>query len=492
MKQAPFTTKALRLASLAVFCLFAFMAGDVLQTQSQSAPPRSAAPPNFIWIVLDDVSPDLGCYGDPQAHTPNMDRLAREGVRFTNAFTHAAVCAPSRSGFMTGMYPTTLGSHHMRSKLINPPEVFTKYLRDAGYYIAWPGKVDWNFDDGNPDMARFNYQPTAQQVDSRKDWLKEAPPQQPFFHYLNLTITHESQTRATAAQHAKNTVRLKPTEFHQPAQMKLPSFYPDAPEVRKDLSQYYDDVTAADYVVGDVLAWLDKYEVAKNTVVVVFGDHGRGMPRYKRWVYDSGIKVPLLVRWPAQLKAGSVRQDLVAFIDFAPTVLALAGAEIPPRMQGQIFLGRKRAPDRQFVYAARDRMDEVYDRIRAVRDQRFKYIRNFAPELPYSQKIAYNEENPTMQVWRRQSEAGKLTGAPALFFAPTKPREELYDTQTDPDEVKNLATNPKYRKQLVRLRAALDKWIVETKDLGELPETELVKRGLVRDVLSEYEKRKSR
>ncbi len=439
---------------------------------------------NLIWIVLDDISPNLGCYGDAQAITPNMDRVAREGARFTRAFTHAPVCAPSRSGLMTGMYPTTMGSHHMRSKLINPPEVFTKYLRDAGYQVAWPGKVDWNFDDGGTDPTKFNYQPNAQQVDSRKDWLNEAPPSKPFFHYLNLNITHESQTRADAALHAKNTARLKPHEFHKPANMKLPAFYPDAPEIRKDLSQYYDDITAADYIVGDVLAWLEKYKVAENTVVMIFGDHGRGMPRSKRWLWDSGIRVPLVVRWPGKLKPNTVREDLVCFLDFAPTTLSLAGAEIPARMQGQIILGDKTAKPRQYVFSARDRMDEVYDRIRSVRGTRFHYLRNFAPELPYAQFLAYNEQNPTMQVWRRLNDAGKLIGAPALFWAKTKPKEELYDTLKDSDEINNLANDPKHQKTLQAMRGALDKWIVETKDLGELPEVELIKRGIVKDVLT--------
>lgn len=475
---------------LALLWLTLLVSPERMPAPAHAAQTSKPSRPNFIWIVLDDDSPNLGCYGDPQAITPNMDRLAREGARFNNAFTHAPVCAPSRSGLLTGMYPTTMGSHHMRSKLINPPEVFTKYLRDAGYYVAWPGKVDWNFDDGNPDMTSFNYQPTPQQADSRKDWLREAPPKQPFFHYINLNVTHESQTRANAEQHKRNTLRLKPNEFHQPENMSLPAFYPDAPEIRKDLSQYYDDVTAADYIIGDVLEWLDQYKVADNTVVFVFGDHGRGMPRSKRWIYDSGIKVPLLIRWPGKVKPGAVRNDLVAFIDFAPTVLSIAGVAIPPRMQGQVFLGSKRAKDRQYIYAARDRMDETFDRIRAVRDTRFKYIRNFRPDLPYAQRIAYNEENPTMQAWRRLHREGKLTGAPALFFAPIKPMEELYDTQSDSDEVKNLADDPKYLKLLQRMRAALDKWIVETKDLGEYPEEELIKRGVVRDVLKAYNARK--
>ena len=459
-------------------------------SHAQKEPPR-APRPNFVWIVLDDVSPHLGSYGDAQAITPNMDRLAREGARFDNAFTHAPVCAPSRSGMMTGMYPTTMGSHHMRSKLINPPEVFTKYLRDAGYHVAWPGKVDWNFDDGNPDQKVFNYRPNAQQIDTNKEWLNAPPPEgKPFFNYLNLMITHESQTRADAAQHAKNTARLKPNEFHKPENMKLPAFYPDAPEIRKDISQYYDDVTAADYIVGDVLAWLEKYKVADNTVIMIFGDHGRGMPRSKRWLYDSGIKVPLIVRWPAGIKPNTVRKDLVCFLDFAPTTLALAGVAVPARMQGQIILGDQRAKPRQYVFSARDRMDEVYDRIRSVRGARYHYLRNFAPELPYAQVLAYNELNPTMQVWRRMAEASQLTGAPALFWAKTKPKEEFYDTLTDPDEVNNLINDSRHAQRIAALRAALDKWIVETKDLGALPESELIKRGIVRNVLDGYNERK--
>jgi len=446
--------------------------------------------PNIIWLVLDDASPTLGCYGDPQAITPNMDRLAREGARFTRAFTHAPVCAPSRSGLITGMYPTTIGAHHMRSKLINPPETFISLMRQAGYYVAWPGKTDFNFDPADPNSGTAGIAPPEGSYDSRANWLDGAPPKQPFFAYLNLGVTHESQVRGNAAQHAKNTARLKPGEFHDPGKMKLPAFYPDAPEIRKDLAQYYDLVTAADYQVGDVLAWIDKHGIKEETIVILFSDHGRGMPRSKRWLYDSGIRVPLLVRSPKEIRPGTVRDDLVTFVDFAPTMLSLAGAEIPARMQGQVSLGNKRSKEREYVYAARDRMDETFDRIRVVRDKRYKYIRNFHPELPYAQRIAYNEENPTMRVWRKMSEEGKLSGAPALFFAPAKPKEELYDTDLDPDEVKNLAPDPKYRQTLERMRGAMDLWIRNTKDMGEISEEELIKRGIVRDVLKEYANRK--
>jgi N-sulfoglucosamine sulfohydrolase len=439
-------------------------------------------PPNIIWLILDDASPTLGCYGDPQAITPNMDRLAREGARFTRAFTHAPVCAPSRSGLVTGMYPTTIGSHHMRSKLINPPETFLSLLRQTGYYVAWPGKTDFNFDPTDPKAQTFNADPPPGSFDSRANWFGPAPPKAPFFAYLNLSVVHESQVRADAIQHARNTARLKRQERHDPARMKVPAYWPDAPEVRRDIAQYYDLMTAADYQVGDVLKWLDQHGITDNTVVILFSDHGRGMPREKRWVYDSGIHVPLVVRWPGQIKPGTVRDDLVALIDFAPTMLSIAGADVPVRLQGQVFLGDRRAKPRQYVYAARDRMDETLDRIRAVRDKQFKYIRNFYPELPYAQPIAYNEENPTMRVWRRLGGEGKLSGPPALFFAPAKPPEELYDTRADPDEVRNLATDSRYRRVLVRMRRAMAQWLKESKDLGEIPEEELVRRGLVREV----------
>ncbi len=453
-----------------------------------------SARPNIVWIVLDDAGSNTGAYGDRFARTPNMDRLAREGVRFTNAFTHAPVCAPSRSGLITGMYPTTTGAHHMRSQLINPPEVFTVYLRRAGYQVIWPGKTDFNFavppNTTNVTQGLTNNGP-PEAFDSRREWTEQAPTERPFFAYINLGITHESQVRLRHEAFAKVTARLKPEDRHDPAQISVPPYYPDAPEVRRDLANYYDLMTAADYRVGDILKRLDEQRLADNTIVFLFSDHGRGMPRAKRWLYDSGMRVPLIVRWPGKLKAGTVTDSLLSFVDFAPTVLALAGAPIPTRFQGQVFLGEK-AQARQYVYAARDRMDETFDRIRAVRDQRYKYIRNYHPALPYTQPIAYNELNPTMQAWRRLDKEGKLAGASKLFFATTKPNEELYDTTVDPDEINNLASNPKYKRTLMKMRGALDKWIIDTKDLGEFPETELIRRGLVRDVLKDYANRQIR
>src|SRR5688572_29133956 len=260
------------------------------------------------------MGPELGAYGDANAITPNMDRLAKEGTRFNKAFTHCPVCAPSRSGLITGRYPISIGTQHMRSKLITPPVTFTKRLQDAGYHVSWPGKTDFNFD--NPkDFAT-----------SRAPWHKGAnAPKlpEPFFAYVNFTQSHESQVRNDNDKYAANTARLKPNERRDPAKMVLPPFWPDAPIVREELARYYDLVTSVDYDVGDVLAYLDRHGLAENTVVFFFGDHGRGMPRYKRWVNDTGTRVPLLVRWPGKVKAGAVREDLVEFLDLPATALAL-------------------------------------------------------------------------------------------------------------------------------------------------------------------------
>lgn len=437
--------------------------------------------PNVVWIVTEDFSPNLGCYGDPDAITPNLDAFAKQGARFTRAFSHAPVCAPSRSGLITGQYPTTLGSHHMRSKLTKTPPLFVDELRKAGYFVAWPGKTDFNFD------------PPAGWVDSTKDWTKNPdllPKDKPFFAYFNIGVTHESQARATHFQYAKNTAWLKPDQRHDPAKVKLPPYYPDTWEVRNNVAVYHDNATAMDYTVGDILKTLDDRKLSENTVVFFFGDHGTCLSRGKRWLYDSGTRVPLLVRWPGKVEPGSVRDDLICFLDFAPTLLSLARAEVPKAMQGRVMLGDKTQPAPKYVFSARDRMDESYDRIRSVRGERYHYIRNFHPELPYAQWINYMDEMPIMRTWRRLAFEGKLNDTQKLFMARTKPKEELYDTAADPHEVKNLAEAKDHQAVLSEMRAALDQWIKDTKDQGEVPEKELINRGVVKDVLTaEYDQR---
>jgi N-sulfoglucosamine sulfohydrolase len=432
--------------------------------------------PNILWISCEDISPDLGCYGDTYAVTPNIDKLAAEGVRYTNVYAHAGVCAPARSGIITGMYPTTIGTHHMRCNGVPPAEVkcFTEYLRAAGYYCANNVKTDYQFDP-----------PTTAWDDCSTDahWKGRAK-EQPFFAVFNFTTTHESQVRNRNKAMRKRLDALKPHERHDPARAVLPPYYPDTWAVRRDWTQYYDIITLMDKEVGKLLADLDKAGLADNTIVWFWGDHGRGLPRAKRWIYDSGIHVPLIIRVPEKLrtaampndsdalKPGTVNDELIAFIDFAPTMLSLTGVEIPPHIQGRAFLGSRKAEPREYIFAARDRMDEAYDIIRAVRDKRFKYIRNYMPHLTRGQDIEYMNEMPTMREMRQLNAEGRLKWPMSQYFEPTKPLEELYDTLNDPHEVKNLAGDREFRKVLERMRRVHDEWVKQTGDIGLIPEPE--------------------
>lgn len=442
--------------------------------------------PNIVVLSCEDISPNLGCYGDPDAITPNLDAFAKEGARFTRAFTHAPVCAPSRSGIITGQYPTTMGSHHMRSKLVNAPPMFTEYLRKQGYTICWPGV-------GGIGKTDFNFDPPKGWSDVTDDWTKKPEVlKEPFFAVYNVTVTHESQARANEAAYKRNTARLKPTEIRDRAKVKLPPYYPDTPAVRECVGKYHDNITAMDYTMGDVLKLLDDRKLRDNTLVIFYGDHGWGLTRGKRWPYDSGLRVPFIVRWPGVVKPGTVRDDLTCFLDLAPTYISLAGGDVPKQMQGRVFLGAKAQPAPPFVFAARDRMDETYDRVRSVRGERYRYVRNYHPELPYFQYINYMDEMPILKDWRKLAFDGKLNDTQKLFWSRTKPKEELYDLETDPYEVNNLATAESALLQKVRkeMSAALDKWVIDTNDLGEVPEKDLIKRGIVKDVLStEYDAR---
>jgi uncharacterized sulfatase len=439
------------------------------------------AGPNIVWIVAEDLSPNLGCYGDPDAKTPHLDEFAKAGVRYTRAFSHAPVCAPTRSGLITGQYPTTLGSHHMRSKLTKVPPLFTQQLQMAGYFVAWPGKTDFNFD------VPKNW------VDSTKNWVNDPtvlPKDKPFFAYINLNTTHESKARPTFFQHAKATKNLAPGQLHQPDAVHLPPYYPDTWEVRNNVAIYHDTVSVMDAEVGAILKILDDRKLSENTVVFFFGDHGWGLSRGKRWCYDSGLRVPLLLRWPGQLKANTVCEDLTCFLDFAPTVLSLAGVKAPDEMPGRVLIGAGAQPAAEAIYGARDRMDEAYDRIRTVRTKQYRYVKNFHPELPYVQYINYMDEMPIMRTWRRLAHEGTLNATQMQFFAKTKPVEELYDLGADPHEIKNLAGDPMYDSLRKDLASKVERWIEDTHDLGAVPETELIERGIVRDVLNgEYRER---
>ena len=426
--------------------------------------------PNILWISLEDTSPRFGCYGDPVARTPHIDRLAAGGRRFPNAFSTAGVCAPSRSAIITGMYQTSIGTHHMRTRHTNPytPEMptpydavlphyvkpFTEYLRAAGYYCTNNRKTDYQFTP--PVTAWDECSDDAHWRNRRQD--------QPFFSVFNPTVTHESG--------------MWPREDHPPLvtdpnQVRLPPYLPDTPKARRALARHYDNLAIADGRVGVLLDELEEDGLAENTIVFLWSDHGEGLPRGKRWPYDAGIRIPLIVRWPGKLEPGSVSEDLVSLIDLGPTVLSLTGAPRPLHLQGQPFLGPQAVP-RDYIFATRDRYDESYDMIRAVRDRRYKYIRNFHPEKPYLLWIPYRNKHPILQeMWRLHAE-GELKGPQNLMFARQRPVEELYDLEEDPYEIHNLADDPDHHSTLERMRQALDTWRNDFGDLGEIPEDRMV------------------
>lgn len=421
--------------------------------------------PNMLWITCEDMSPVLGCYGDSEARTPNLDRLAAEGVRYTNAFSVAGVCAPSRSCLITGMYPTSLGTCHMRCK--NPPpdhvRCFPAYLRRAGYYCSNNVKTDYNFD--VPPDAWDDCSKTAH-------WRNRPDPRMPFFSVFNFTITHESQIGDLGALSPESAKAIAPLR-HDPAKAKLPPYYPDTEVIRRHWAHMYDLVSAMDHEAGNILRQFDEDGLAENTLVFFFSDHGNGLPRAKRWLYDSGLRVPFIVRHPDREGAGTVDGRLVSFVDFAPTMLSVAGVAVPSHMQGKPFLGAFKAPPRDYAFAARDRMDATYDLIRAVTDGRYKYLRNYEPRRPYDQYITYNESWPIMQEMRKVQAAGALSPEQQLFFRATKPIEELFDTQSDPHELNNLAALPEYGEHLARFRDAMDAWLDASQDLGFVPEPNL-------------------
>jgi N-sulfoglucosamine sulfohydrolase len=422
---------------------------------------------NILCIVCEDISPQLGSYGDPVALTPVLDRLARDGVRFTRMFSSSGVCAPSRAALITGMYATAIGANNMRTSTKDladhtpyeatpPPAVrpFTEYLRAAGYYTTNNAKTDYQFQ--APLTAWDESGPEAH-------W-KSRPEGMPFFSVFNLETTHESQVWDRANDPA----------VVAPERVLLPPYYPDTPAIRRDVARVYSNVAIMDRQVGELLAELDEAGLTDETTVIFYSDNGGPLPRGKREVLDSGLHVPFLMRFPGGAHAGTVVDDLVAFVDIPATILSLAGVPVPRHMQGRPFWGGQKAPSRDFVFAARDRMDERTDAVRAVRDRRFKYIRNYRPDLPRYQDITFRREMAAMQDILRLRDEQKLDPVQSLWFQPTKPPEELYDTETDPHEVRDLAGDPANRPHLERLRTALEVWLRETGDRPGRPETELV------------------
>lgn len=434
-------------------------------TRAEGQDPR----PNIVWISIEDISPRVGAYGDPVARTPEMDRLAAEGVRYTRAFTTAGVCAPSRSAIITGMYQNGIGTHHMRTsqegpglptpyEAVPPPYVkaFPEYLRRAGYFATNNFKTDYQF--GTPFTVWDESSREAHWRSPRR------APGQPFFAVFNIMTTHES----------RSWVGPQDTVGTDPAAVEVPPYYPDTPTVRRQIARHYDNIAAADARVGEILAQLEEDGHADDTIVFLWGDHGDGLPRAKRWLYDSGLRVPLIIRWPGAIAPGSVSDRLVSLVDLGPTVLSVAGVRVPVHMDGRAFLGPQSRPARQYVHAARDRIDLVYDMVRATRDSRYKYLRNYDPQTPYVQLVPYRNNSGIVQELLRLHAAGALAGAAALWLRDHRPPEELYDLAEDPHEVRNLAGDPAAAPILERLRAAMDRWMDEIEDLGYLPEDRMV------------------
>lgn len=434
--------------------------------------------PNIMLLQGEDVGRHLGCYGDPTAHTPHLDALASQGARYTQAFTHSPVCAPSRGGMVTGRYPYSLGNHHMRSTLAKPPRTFVQELKDAGYHVNWNTKLD------------FNFHPPEGWRHEASDWHTSPAPRQPFFLYENFGVTHESRMFPEVPDwHGPPPPETRHAHRHRPEDTRPPPWLLDCPELRRQLVRYHDAFSVLDAQVGRRLAWLEEQGLADNTIVIFLSDHGRGLPREKRWCYDAGIHLPLLVRWPGHIAPGTVCDDLVGWVDIAPTLLSLAGVDIPGDYQGQVFLGAGTASPRDCCFAGRDRMDEVFDRVRVARNHRWHYIRNYAPNLPWAQCQTYMEQQEIMSVMRARWAEGGLSGDALAFFQEQKPEEELYDAASDPDCLRNLAGDPSHAHVLETMRGRLDAHLREVNDLGAITEEELVARGVLIDRLPEYRQR---
>jgi arylsulfatase A-like enzyme len=456
-----------------------------------SRQPTLPARPNILLVVFEDLSPRIRALGDPVATTPVLDAFAAEAMQFTAAFTTAGVCAPSRSALITGVHQQTLGTGHMRTRspvpgltgggpieydAVPPPAVraFPELLRAAGYYTSNNGKTDYQF--GEPfliwDDARAPH-----------PW-RERDPQQPFFAMVNIMTTHESYlwpTDGASDSPLATLVRQRNLRdlagkqpVTDPATVPVPPYLPDTPAVRADIARQYDNQHFSERQLARLLAELEEDGLDRNTIVVVTTDHGDGLPRMKRSLYDSGLHVPLLVRFPDGRGAGRRSDALVSFVDLAPTLLSLAGVPVPGYVQGQVAFGPRTAPERRYIYAAMDRHDALPDRQRAVRDRRYKYILNHQPERPFFRRLAFREQLPTMQeIWQAAAAGTAPDSLRRLLEAP-RPAEELYDTRRDPDEVRNLAADPAHRKTLERLRAAQLAFLARVGDRAAVPEAEMI------------------
>ena len=439
--------------------------------------------PNILWLVAEDLSPVIPSFGDSTIQTPNLSRLAAEGVCYDNVYSPSPVCSPSRAALATGMYPTHIGANHMRTgpwfatdipqsvldgyKSIPanfehyealPPtgvRMFSEYLREKGYYCTNNAKQDY----------QFRCSVTAWDENGNKGHWKNKKAGQPFFAIFNYGITHESQIWARA----KDSLWVA-----KDLDVPVPPYLPDTEVGRQDIRQMYSNIKRMDAQVGEMLKELEAAGELEKTIIVWYTDHGGPLPRQKRLLYDSGLRVPMIIRFPNQLFAGQRDDRLISFIDFGPTALSMAGIKPSDKLDGKPFLGKyQRRKEPQNIYAAADRFDETYDCNRAVRDKQFKYIKYYEPEKSMFLRVAYREQQPIMQELYRLRDEGKLTPEQALWFRPTKPTEELFDVKNDPYELNNLAGKQGYGQKLKELRTKCQRWVTSFEDTGLIPETEL-------------------
>lgn len=460
-------------------------------SDGSNSPVSLDAPPNIVLVLFEDLGPRIGAFGDPLAHTPNFDRIASEGVMYTSVFTTSGVCAPSRAALITGRYQQSISAQHMRTTnvagippggpqnyLAVPPTgivAFPEILRARGYHTSNDSKTDYQF--GEPFTI-------WDESGDGADWSNRADGQ-PFFHMRTFLTTHESaiwptdmepQTPIEAFVVSRNAVTFKDRVARtDPADVLVPPYLPDTIEVRKDIATHYDNIAFTDVALGELYDRLEAEGLLSNTILIVSTDHGDGLPRMKRSLYDSGLHVPLVIRFPDQQNAGTVRDELVSFVDLAPSILTLAGAPSPDWIHGQSFLGADNVPDRLYIFAAQDRMDNEPNLRRAIRDQRFKLIVNELDGDPYFEPLAFRDSQPSMQaLWDGLTE-DTLPEAARRLFEPL-PQVQLYDTELDPHEVTNIAEDPSHEETLWRLTFELDAWRERIGDVSPLPESDLIEQ----------------
>ena len=454
--------------------LFAAALAGCQEAETQAIyQPNLPIRPNILWLVAEDLSPNISPFGDDTVATPNLDRLAAEGVRYTRVFSTSGVCAPSRAAIATGMYQNRIGAQHMRTtnvsgfgvegliayEAVPPPYVkmHSQYFREAGYYTSNNAKEDYQF--RKPVTA-------WDESNNQAHWRKKASGQ-PFFSIFNFGITHESQVWAQA----ENPLRV-PEDLEVP----IPPYLPDTEIARQDIRQVYSNIIAMDEQVGRILDELEADGLLKSTVIFWYTDHGGPLPRQKRLLYDAGLQVPMIIRYPDGWRAGEIDEQLISFVDFKSTALSLAGIAPPDYVNGRAFVGDfQSSEERRYIHAAADRFDRQYDTIRAVRDARFKYLRNYNPEQGYYLPLSYREQMPIMQELLRLRDLGQLNEAQAQWFRPVKPEQELFDTESDPHELVNLATDPAYAEKLSELSAELDNWLSGFDDKGMMPEPDFIR-----------------